>query len=261
MSLTTQDVRSWAHGLVCDLLREPDESDWTAVADRYFRCFDRGKPRRPTRLQRLYLEWSRDREWTGLLEACQSHPNLWEQLKEALSYLDANHQERRLLSLVLTVRESEDWSLWLGAFAQGDLDREDLLKMLPWLPVPSLEQRLGWLSEQASGLLSPWSAALLPACRLPAHVQGQSMPESLIALTLQLAASRPGEVDPCWLAALRGYRWPREKVRALVAALHPQDPVHRIVYGPRPGRPWLAEILEALPEQLNAELPSAATSP
>ena len=57
VSLGLQDVRSYAHGLVQSLAEAPAEQ-WSEITEQYFLTYDKAKPRRPTHLQRLYLEWS-----------------------------------------------------------------------------------------------------------------------------------------------------------------------------------------------------------
>lgn len=249
VSLTTQDVRASAHALTLLLLEEPDSLRWHEIAEDYYRRFDRGKPRRPTRLQRLFLEWSADLGPVGLLEACCRHPRLWEVTREALAFQQPDDPDRLLLELALTVRDSGCWKAWQEAFekktsvAQGHLARPRLLEILSLLPQPAPQERLEWLCQKTDGTLTAWSQALLLACRRPAALSPITMPESLIQMTLNLVRSAPGEVDPRWLAALRGYRWPASELQKLKDSLLKNDPIHRIVYGPRPGRPWLAELL------------------
>jgi hypothetical protein len=250
-SLTTQDVRASAHGLVLELLAEPAACRWPEVAESYYRRFDRGKPRRPTRLQRLYLEWSPDLGPLGLLEACSTHPRLWGELRQALPSQQPQACEALLLKAACEVQEGSGWEPWLQAFDLHPALRAPLLLALPLLPHPCLPVRLEWLAGLATpkavdSQANDLAAARLLACRLPRGKTGLGMPAPLIRLALQLVGSTPAEVDPSWLGALRGFGWPAAEVARLRAALRPEDPVHSIVYGARPGRPWLKELLEEL---------------
>jgi hypothetical protein len=246
LSLTTQDVRASAHSLTRDLLKAVDPSCWPGLAEDYYKRYDRGKPRRPTRLQRLFLEWSADLGPLGMLEACQTHPRLWQAIDAALPPNDHEDPDCRLLSLALKVRESEDWETWLEAFASDRAIRAELLALLPLLPYPAWEVRLAWLADQAAGPHAPWSEELLTACRRRPGSPAVAMPEPLIALTIRLVVGAPGEVDPRWLAALRTFRWPASSLTTLANALSLEDPVHRIVYGARPGKRWLADLWDEL---------------
>lgn len=248
LSLSSQDVRAYAHGLVLELLEQTDPTRWPAVAERYYQCYDRGKPRRPTRLQRLYLEWSADQGPLGLLEAASSHPHLWEEMAAALSYQDPHDADRHLLQVVLQVRGQASWQPWLLAYRSSGELRGLLLRSLPLLPYPPLLERLGWLEEQARELVG--AEDLLLACRLTTPPrEPPSMPLPLVELCLALVRGHPQECDPRWLAVLRGYRWPASRLAKLRAELDRRDPVHRIVFGPRPGRPWLAHLLDELEAQ------------
>jgi hypothetical protein len=252
LSLTTQDVRGSAHGLTRELLLEPDATLWPELADNYYRRYDRGKSRRPSRLQRLYLQWSFDQGPLGLLEACRSHPHLWSELREVLGPLRWEEEEldRMLLWLACQVREERDESCWLLAYQERSAWRPRLVELLPLLPYPILEQRLAWLAARAEDTQCPWQEALLLACRLTEpQPEAVPMPPSLIALTLRLVKAAPEGVDPAWLAVLRPYRWPAGQLERLQASLRPGDPVRRIVYGARPGRSWWEQLWETLRAQ------------
>lgn len=239
LSLTTQDVRASAHGLARDLWGEQDDSRWAATAEQYYERFDRGKPRRPTRLQRLLIAWSSDLGPQGLLKACATHPRLWDDLAQALAQQELHDADSALLSIALSVHQRQHWGPWLEHFEISSMVQE-MLEMLPLLPFPTQSERLAWLEQRVA---APASGRLLACRREGTPVQ---MPEALRTLTIELVASAPGAVDPRWLGVLRGYRWPRDEVIRLRASLEPDDPVYRIVYGPRPGQPWLVELLEKL---------------
>lgn len=247
LSLTTQDVRASAHGLTRELLLEPDPGQWPLVAERYYQRYDRGKPRRPSRLQRLYQQWSADLGPAGLLRACQSHPHLWSSIAEALALPGPDDPDRRLLGLAVEVRASGDWAAWRQAYQGHPSWGPDLLGLLPLLPYPLAAERLDWLAQQQNPW-PPWPEAVLLACwhREPVVL---AMPDSLIRLTLSLVAGSPSGVDPRWLAVLRFYRWPATEIDRLAASLLPHDPIHRIVYGARPGHSWLGQLLEQMREQ------------
>jgi hypothetical protein len=200
-------------------------------------------------LQRLYQEWSRDLGFLGLLEACRTHPRLWEAVREALPMLHHDDDDRQLMSLALEVRDLADWAPWLQSYRDEPPTNSPrsgrLLEMLPLLPYPRLEQRLAWLAEDV--LRSGGREAHLLAARQDPLVPGRlEMPAALRELTLRLLGQTPGEANPSWLAAQRGYLWPQDDLKRLRDALLSHDPIHRIVYGARPGRPWLAQLLEEL---------------
>jgi hypothetical protein len=246
-SLSTQDVRASAHGLALELLSEPQAARWPALAEAYYQRFDRGKPRRPSRLQRLYLEWSADLGPLGLLQACRTHPRLWKELHHALASLDPDQPDARLLTVLSEAYVTGDWSSWLRSYETAPQLRASLLQALPLLPHPPLTERLRWLSQTAASDPSAPRAELLIACRRtdtqPATVP---MPAPLVSLCLKLVADQPGEVEAEWLAALRGYQWPRAQLDQLSRSLQPDDPVHGIVYGARTGRLWLRDLLAEL---------------
>ena len=239
LSLTTQDVRASAHGLTRDLWREQDNSRWTVTAEQYYERFDRGKPRRPTRLQRLLIAWSSDLGAQGLLKACATHPRLWEDLAEALAQQKLHDTDSALLTIALSVHHGQHWGPWLEHFEISTMTQE-MLEMLPLLPYPTESERLAWLEQRVA---APASGRLLACRRKGAPIP---MPKALRTLTVDLIASAPGAVDPRWLGVLRGYSWPGDEVARLRANLDPADPVHKIVYGPRPGQPWLVELLKKL---------------
>lgn len=242
LSLTTQDVRSWAHGLVLELWETEGATDWPVVAERYSERFDRGKPRRPTRLQRLFQEWSADFGPLGFLEACRNHPRLWSVLESALlSPLD-NGPEQRLLEVALTVHQSGDWAEFHQSYRSRPKLRPILLLALPLLDSPSLEERLVWLTAEVHEH-PELGAEILQACRTsePANLP---LPDALARACLSLLRQHPGQADPRWLGSLRGYRWPQGWAQEFAAAIQPDDPIRRIVFGPRPGTRWLEQLIE-----------------
>ncbi len=241
LSLTTQDVRSWAHGLVLELWETEDATDWPAMTESYSRRFDRGKPRRPTRLQRLFQEWSADFGPVGFLEACRSHPRLWSTLEDALSSPIDNGPEQRLLELALAVHQSGDWEAFHRSYRSHPKLRPSLLRALPLLDSPSLEERLAWLTAEVQER-PELSGEILQACRTRESV-GFSLPDELVQACLDLLRRYPGQVDPKWLGSLRGYRWPPGTALEFDLAIEPNDPIRRIVFGPRPGTFWLEELI------------------
>lgn len=243
LSLTTQDVRSWAHGMVVELWEAGEPSKWPAVAESYSARFDRGKPRRPTRLQRLFCDWSSDFGPLGFLDACQNHPRLWSTLEQALNAPIDLGPEQRLLAVALSVQQSGNPEPLFSAFHEQAPLRKGLLLSLPYLPV-SAEARLPWLVN-AERLHPDLASEILQACRLPCSTE-LALPGSLASACLTLLGESYGFCNPRWLASLRAYRWPHFWVQKLDPAISPSDAVRRIVYGARPGTFWLPQLLEEL---------------
>ncbi|MCA9780490.1 MAG: hypothetical protein KC800_27390, partial [Candidatus Eremiobacteraeota bacterium] len=163
VSLGLQDVRSYAHGLVGNLLRAKEEH-WQTLAEQYFLTYDKGKPRRPTHLQRLYLDWSNDLSWPGLLRASRHHPFLWPEIELALERLEDESLDRTLLSLAVRCRASVE--PWEESFESGE--RAALLQLLPLLPADDFRHRLPWLAAQATRPqdTEAWGFELIRACHL-----------------------------------------------------------------------------------------------
>lgn len=259
MSLQAQDVRAVAHALVLELWQEAEEGRWSELADDYFQRYDRGKRRRPHRLQRLYLEWSADLGWRGLLQACRRHPRLYGELRQALLCLDAELPERRWLEVALRVLQGEPWSLWRELHEQLGSPAE-WLDMLVYLPSPTLRERLWWLDQEAPRRAWPTEAVLL-SCR--ALESGPlEMPAGLVERCLTLL-EQAEHLEPSWLAVLRPYRWPRKALERLWSACERHPELARIRYGARPGRSWLEDLRHTLESHgpLSGELPSVPISP
>lgn len=244
LSLTTQDVRSWAHSLVLDLTEANDPNEWSALTQVYSQRFDRGKPRRPTRLQRLYLEWSRDLGPLGLLEAAQQHSFLWSEIEEAVSFQTLDDHDRKLLDVILEFRGSGDWLAFQQNFLNQPRLQAELLRALPSLDAPSLESRLDWLSELARSR-GRLDSEIILACRIPPGTD-HSLPEPLVQTLFRLLDEHQGEVDPKWLGSLRFHRWPMAAVDLLDSRISRDDLIRRIVFGPRPGLNWLEQMLGEL---------------
>ena len=244
LSLTTQDVRSWAHSLVLELMEAENSNDWAPLTQDYSQRFDRGKPRRPTRLQRLCLEWSRDLGPLGLLEAAHQHPSLWSEIEEAITFQSPEDHDRKLLDIVVGLRRSKNWSAFQQAFLEHPRQQAELLRALPSLDFPALRERLDWLSELASRQETLDSEIVLACRTTPPAVCALPLP--IMRTALRLIGTHPGEVDPRWLGSLRFYRWPKDSVESIDSLIAPDDLVRRIVFGPRPGMNWLQQLLEDL---------------
>ena len=244
LSLTTQDVRTWGHGLVLELWESEEPQNWPVLTLEYSQRFDRGKPRRPTRLQRLYLEWSRDLGPLGLLEAAQSHPQLWPEIRDAVAFQSPEDQDRHFLESVLEFREQKDWSRFHERFLSLPRQKGALLKALPLLDGLALKERLDWLAQRLvdEPHLTP---EVVLACRASSLAACQ-LPISIARAVVVLVENSPGETDPKWLGSLRHYRWPRETVSALSSAVSMSDPIRRIVFGARPGTNWFEQLLDDL---------------
>jgi hypothetical protein len=241
VSLGLQDVRSYAHGLVQVLTTRPADQ-WATCFHDYFQAYDKGKPRRPTHLQRLYLEWSPDSSWPGLLQACRDHPRLWPELSVALDRLDDDSIEKDMLSLAL--RCSDTVEPWTSAFSSEKSAQKELLVLLPLLTPDKLPWRLSWLSELASSCSGneDWHASVITAChcdfpqarRLRRHTFN---PEPLERLGL--ACLNQDQIDPLFVSAFRSFVRSSETIEKLFNAIPEDDPLRGVVFGARPGSSWL----------------------
>lgn len=266
LGLGLQDVRSCAHALAVDLwqLGPEGRGHWAEVAKKYFLQYDRGKPRRPTRLQRLYLDWSRDLGWLGLLQSCSTHPHLWSDLSQALSYPTDNEHDRRLLEIALRSWQEQGWGGWREEFECAQLPRADLLVLLSWIPGITLAQRLEWLLEKGQTLdltepLPDWTEALIRACSSKSEAEHSLVRKHGLNLRpLERLACRlleqPGFVlEPATISAFRVLATHPETPRRLEQSLSLESPLRRIRFGPRPGRCWWTEILKEIGSQVSTE--------
>lgn len=247
-SLTAQDVRSWAQALVGELW-PARETEWEAVHEGYFARYDRGKARRPNHLQRLYLDWSRDFSWPGLLAAARSHPFLWDELATAVERLHRDHPERELLSLALGSRD-DPTILW-NAHQQGRLPSipvHRLCSLLPWTATTRLEflSRLApsATGEEAYSLICACSVKLEEARRLPAFPKLERLASTLLPYRAERHRAE-------FFTGFRAFLRDAALLEPLWASLSVGDPLHRARFGPRPGESWskaLERELRALSE-------------
>jgi hypothetical protein len=262
VSLSLQDVRSWAHGMVLELWELEDER-WDAAAEMYSGRFDKGKPRRPNALQRLYLEWSSDYSWAGLLDACRCHSHLWGELGRALTRLDPEYPDRQILEIALQCRE--DFAAWDRAFLQGVPGPARLFRLLGRLgeidrPSCLLRLRRAAQALESAEELPSWTYQLLCASACPMSV-AHSLPscEDLETLAQRFLATFQGFHEPSFLCGFRGYIGRTATLKCLFANIKAGDPLRRVCYGPRPGTEWL-EVLRAELERL-ISLRSGSFSP
>lgn len=250
LSLTLQDVRAWAHGLVLELTESglAEQARWPQMADSYFASFDKGKPRKPTRLQRLIQSWSADQTWRGLLEACHRQSGLWSDLERALEY-QGGLPEEPLLQLALDCHRQGDWSPWRQSYGEGWTDlpvqtQTRSLELLALILEPCHQERAGFLATLAQrGHASPSlvRAALAGGTQLSAE-QKQRFRDSLLAC-LESAKSPPEARD---LVLFKALGWSPELLPRLQALSHRNPRLAQVTYGPRPGRNWLEEFLNEL---------------
>lgn len=248
LRLTTQDVRGSAHALALELLAHKAALEWPNLTQAYYARYDRGKPRRPNRLQRLYLEWSHDFGPLGLLRAVQSHPRLRDITLKALPYLEEDHPDRQLLQLFFYIEQTGHTAAWLQAFTTQPVLRTGLLGILPlltWLP---LNERLMWLEDIQAGKTSETlDIELWLACHQEQRTTIEShLPLQLQSLGLSIIKKHFGEIDAAWLGVLKGYQLPRTTVWAFAQALSPIDPVHTIAYGPQRKYSWWQQLYQEL---------------
>lgn len=250
VSLGLQDVRSYAHGLVQSLAEAPAEQ-WSEITEQYFLTYDKAKPRRPTHLQRLYLEWSHDLSWPGLLRACRHHPFLWPEIELALERLEEECLDRTLLTLALRCRTAVQ--PWVDCFENGD--RAALLQLLPLLPADDFRQRLPWLAAAATrwDATQAWGWELVRACHLDFAEARELCDLDFDRRALERVAFHhlPGEAfDPVFVSAFRSFATTPETVERLLVAIPSADRIRYAVFGPRPGRLWLdvqkAEMLKLI---------------
>lgn len=234
-SLTGQDVRGWAQALALELWGAC-ESNWEAVHQDYFLRFDRGKPRRPSHLQRLYIQWSSDFSWPGLLRRARTHPWLWDDLALAVARLPPEHPERGLLSLALSARSAP--GALEAARLKGDVPRSVLFCLARHLPWPAFT-RLEFLERAAPGCDLEEAYSLVCACSLP-FAEAASLPP-LPGLERVAETLLPHCIDHHRAEFFTGFRAFLRKsalLEPLWASLSIGDPLRRVRFGPRPGVEW-----------------------
>ena len=221
------------------------------MAEQYFLTYDKAKPRRPTHLQRLYLEWSHDLSWSGLLLAVRTHPFLWPEIELALERLEDECLDRTVLRLALECRTSV--RPWVESFEKGD--RTSLLQLLPLLPADDFRLRLPWLATAADrwDAGQAWGIELVRACHLN-FVEALQLRrlefdrEVLERVALHHLPEAAG--DPVFVSAFRSFVTTPDTVDRLMAAIPQEDRIRYAVFGPRPGRLWLdaqkAEMLKLI---------------
>lgn len=244
LSLTAQDVRSWAHYLALQLWSQKDLSKWPDVLSSYYASYDRGKRRRPNRLQRLYLEWSSDYGPIGLLEAAKSHPDLTAKIKAALLLIDDRDPDSRLLAIFFRAEKSRSGDYWFKAFQNIPELRKPLLRLLPLLHYPNILERLHWLAGKAiDPELNDLREEMWMACaRGTTKEEPIELPDPLLGLLLKLLAEANEQVEARWLAVLYGYRLCLKELHLLESLLSNQDPIHKIGFGARRSRLWWQEL-------------------
>lgn len=244
LSLTAQDVRSWAHYLALSLWSQKDPSQWPNTLSLYLLSYDRGKRRRPNRLQRLYLEWSSDYGPIGLLEAAQGHPELTAKIRAALLLIDEREPDSRLLTVFFETAKSKSGDCWLKAFQSSPELRKPLLRLLSFLHHPNIQERLHWLADKAiDPELHDLREELWMACARRATKECPiELPDPLFHLLLKLLAEAYEQIEAPWLAVLCGYRLSLEKLHLLESMLSSQDPIHRIAFGAGRSRLWWQEL-------------------
>lgn len=249
VSLTLQDVRAWAHGLVLEMTEHgvSAPATWPDLTEAYFGRFDKGKPRKPTRLQRLIEAWSADQSWRGLLRACQRQSQLWLELETALKH-DGGLAEEPLLRLALICHQVGCWTPWREEYAEKWADlptpcRRNGLELLGLLVEPCHQERADFLCS-----LDP-EPDLYPALVRAALVGRTLRPEQKAQLCARLlnaleVSPLPPEASDLVLFRYLG-RGP--ELSASVARIAQRDPrLAEVRYGPRPGRLWLEELLSEL---------------
>lgn len=249
LSLTLQDVRSWAHGLTLELVEmgAQEEVVWKQRLQHYLGRYDKGKPRKPTRLQRLLLEWSRDRSWRGLLLASDHQPHLWDELETALSWPDDSYDASQL-QLASRCQQHHSWLPWRVQFEAREVSA-DLLELLAYLPHPCLLERAAYLAELAKeccrlSKIPQWAEHLGPACRpweLPEHARllspiGEAM--------LRVLGQSELPLEPTLIGLLPKLGCERDAIASLVER---DESLGKISYGPRPGTSWLKSVLASAP--------------
>ena len=263
-SLSAQDVRGWAHALVLELWEKNENADdWETICEEYFCRFDRGKPRKPNHLQRLCLEWSPDLHWTGLLATAFRHPFLWGELELAVSRLDAEHAERRVLEVAL--RAKDEPLAWCEAWEGRAVPRSSLLRLWrvlanlsPDRRVQEIGQRVDEVSPRTTLGQLALESVLLSSSQARRLEVAVDVMGRLELFSLQVLSSLDDFVTPTALAAFRGFVTDPETTRSLERLVGKQDPVRRVTFGPRPGQNWFSTLLKELQEL--SELRSLSSS-
>ena len=253
VSLGLQDVRSWAHGLVEELIPQLSCKEmWESTTSVYTQSFDRGKPRRPTHLQRLYLEWSSDYSWPGLIRACKTHPQLWTQLQVALERLEDRDPEYEILDLALRCQNSLD--PWVSKFEGDPSLRGALLVLLPLLNLATPARRVSFLAELASGSsIPPVLASAVIKATLCSFAEAKVLAKHefnrvvLEKLGLSLMEQYQEEfVDPYLVASFRSFITSEKARERLLKSIPVDDPIRKVNFGSRPGTSWLACLADEM---------------
>ncbi len=249
VSLTVDDVRSWGQALTV-LLWQSREESWPALQADYFATYDRGKPRRPTRIQRLLLDWSPERDVAGLFQACLRAPDIIGQVREALAYPSEEPAPGRALAASLEALEQESAAPWVASYGADPQARPHLLAILPHLTSPAYAERLEWLACRLESSPTESEAAILRAGRPPRLDPKLRLdPEQLAARLLAERAwwhleRTPGAPEPPILGLLWAVA-PRdaETVRRLDGLLCPDSRWRQVGYGADRLNAWWCELL------------------
>lgn len=254
VSLSLQDVRACAHGLVVEIMQagEWDQISWMERWECYFQRYDRGKPRRPTHLQRMYLEWSGDLTWRGLLKACREHPRLWPELQLAWERFEEPGEEKFLLQMALSSRENLD--CWLQAFEEKEgPERALLLDLLPLLSPAMPSWRVPFLAREVAQRADIWEPSqafsLIKAChcgyRESVELRRVDFPREALE-GLALRCFDQGSLDAIFLGAFRSFVSCRETIDLMLQKIPPDEPLRRVSFGSRPGLNWLQALEQEL---------------
>lgn len=246
VSLGLQDVRSHSHALVLELWAGETE-DWSTLAELYYQRFDRGKPRRPTHLQRLYLAWSGDYSWPGLLTAAAYHPRLWPEIRKALDRQERETLEVKILRLAWRCRTHPE--LWLEEFRKHEVNKEALLLLLPRVENLTPSKRLQFLEGLASSLstVPAWSYSLVEAAQVT-MTEARVLPGSALLeeFAAEILRTHHGFHGGEFLSAFRAFIKSEATVGLLESSIQTTDPLRRVSYGARPGKNWLEELKREL---------------
>lgn len=254
VSLSAQDVRSWAHAFVVEVFPRDafEPALWAQNLESYQARFDKGKRRRPTHLQRLYLEWSRDQSWPGLLEVLPKHPHLWAELSLALERLSEPSLDRFLLEVAVACRREVSLNPWEEAFSQsGDEGQEALFQLYFYLsPARKRVPRLSRLAVPEGIKSEQWTRNLIRACHASFEearaLRGEEFDRTSLCRQALRLFTPDQHQDPFLLGAFRSFIDSHQTIERLSASIASDDPVRRICLGARPGRNWLQSLLDEL---------------
>lgn len=237
-SLSTQDVRGWAQYLIANLW-EADSSSWEGLSEQYFATYDKQKPRRPNHLQRLYLEWSPDYSWPGLLRAAREHPAIWDRLQVATDSLRDDHPQVEVLKIALASRNT--LSAWDRTQKQESLPKPQLILLLGSLVHHDWLERLSRFEKVAVTIQDSQLAYLLIcqlACSVTAAKRFPPCPNLEELARRRVSDARFHDVN--FLCGHRAFIRTEKDLETLMASLHQDDPIRRVRFGPRPGVEWLS---------------------